>query len=140
MSVDRNVRYWRRRRAIWLCGVILCLGSVTVSAEWGWLACETARYVDNRAPEPSGYYRTATGDLRGQSARTRLLWRTLAYFAGSVVSAAGLVACFRGIRAAEFGLRRLGPYCRKCSYLLRGLTEPRCPECGTPFEPPRAEG
>ena len=20
--------------------------------------------------------------------------------------------------------------CRKCSYILRGLTEPRCPECG----------
>lgn len=24
--------------------------------------------------------------------------------------------------------------CRTCSYALRGLTEPRCPECGTPFE------
>jgi hypothetical protein len=24
--------------------------------------------------------------------------------------------------------------CIKCSYSLRGLTEPRCPECGTPFE------
>ena len=21
--------------------------------------------------------------------------------------------------------------CRKCRYILRGLTEPRCPECGT---------
>ncbi len=20
--------------------------------------------------------------------------------------------------------------CRKCNYILRGLTEPRCPECG----------
>lgn len=27
--------------------------------------------------------------------------------------------------------------CRKCGYLLYGLTEPRCPECGTPFEPPK---
>ncbi len=25
--------------------------------------------------------------------------------------------------------------CRQCGYLLRGLTEPRCPECGRPFDP-----
>ena len=25
--------------------------------------------------------------------------------------------------------------CRKCQYDLRGLTEPRCPECGTSFDP-----
>lgn len=24
-----------------------------------------------------------------------------------------------------------GPYCRRCGYVLRGLDEPRCPECGT---------
>lgn len=24
--------------------------------------------------------------------------------------------------------------CRRCGYRLRGLTVPRCPECGTPFE------
>jgi len=23
--------------------------------------------------------------------------------------------------------------CRKCRYILKGLTEPRCPECGTPI-------
>jgi hypothetical protein len=35
-------------------------------------------------------------------------------------------------------LRRLEafpPKCEKCDYLLTGLVEPRCPECGTPFEP-----
>jgi hypothetical protein len=25
--------------------------------------------------------------------------------------------------------------CRKCGYDIRGLPEPRCPECGTPFDP-----
>jgi len=25
--------------------------------------------------------------------------------------------------------------CHKCGYLLTGLTEPRCPECGTAFDP-----
>lgn len=27
------------------------------------------------------------------------------------------------------------PICRRCGYNLTGLNEPRCPECGTPFEP-----
>ncbi len=26
------------------------------------------------------------------------------------------------------------PICLKCGYDLRGQTEPRCPECGTPFD------
>ena len=25
--------------------------------------------------------------------------------------------------------------CKNCKYLLRGLSEPRCPECGAPFDP-----
>lgn len=35
-------------------------------------------------------------------------------------------------------LRRRFPVrgaCRRCGYLLRGLTVPRCPECGQPFDP-----
>lgn len=30
--------------------------------------------------------------------------------------------------------RKLGQ-CVKCGYSLKGLTEPRCPECNTPYEP-----
>ena len=29
--------------------------------------------------------------------------------------------------------------CANCGYMLRGLTTPRCPECGTPFTPPVIE-
>jgi len=29
--------------------------------------------------------------------------------------------------------------CRHCGYDLRGLTEPRCPECGTSFDPTEKE-
>ena len=28
-------------------------------------------------------------------------------------------------------------FCAQCGYELRGLPEPRCPECGTPFDPER---
>lgn len=32
-------------------------------------------------------------------------------------------------------LTELGtPVCQKCGYALRGQTEPRCPECGEPFD------
>ena len=30
-------------------------------------------------------------------------------------------------------------HCAKCGYNLRGLPEPRCPECGTPFKPAPAK-
>jgi hypothetical protein len=29
--------------------------------------------------------------------------------------------------------------CRRCGYSLEKLTEPRCPECGTPFDPAERE-
>ena len=29
--------------------------------------------------------------------------------------------------------------CEKCGYFLIGLTTPRCPECGTPFDPAKLE-
>ena len=32
------------------------------------------------------------------------------------------------------------PRCPTCGYLLLGLTESRCPECGTPFDPEYVEG
>ncbi len=31
--------------------------------------------------------------------------------------------------------RHRAGYCKKCRYNLTGLTEPRCPECGTEFDP-----
>jgi hypothetical protein len=37
-------------------------------------------------------------------------------------------------------VRRLEGKCVRWGYLLRGLTEPRCPECGTPFNPADLEG
>ncbi|MCH8852005.1 MAG: hypothetical protein IID41_05065 [Planctomycetes bacterium] len=33
----------------------------------------------------------------------------------------------------------VGESCRQCGYHLRGLTEPRCPECGTEFTLPSSD-
>jgi predicted amidophosphoribosyltransferase len=32
-------------------------------------------------------------------------------------------------------IKRGIPICRRCAYNLTGLSEPRCPECGTSFDP-----
>ncbi len=37
------------------------------------------------------------------------------------------------------GLPDIGLHCLRCEYLLTGLTEPRCPECGEPFGPKSIE-
>ncbi len=46
---------------------------------------------------------------------------------GAVVASgvAFAVACFRDVRR---DLEHI--HCLKCGYILKGLTEPRCPECG----------
>lgn len=35
--------------------------------------------------------------------------------------------------------RDIGEYCEECGYNLHGLRTPRCPECGTHFDPSRLE-
>lgn len=47
-----------------------------------------------------------------------------------VALAAGTIAvAWSSVRSIPRG------YCAQCGYSLKGLTEPRCPECGTPFNP-----
>ncbi len=58
--------------------------------------------------------------------------------AALIASIALFLACF--VAVASILLRPLGPpfkpgHCIECEYPLIGLPEPRCPECGTPFDP-----
>jgi hypothetical protein len=52
---------------------------------------------------------------------------------GAARSLRGLVT--GGYQIADPGM----PNCRRCGYILVGLPEPRCPECGTPFTPEQTQ-
>ena len=58
---------------------------------------------------------------------------------GIAVSGGALFPFTRRRSLRKFLRRRLTergiPICLKCGYDLRGLTEPRCPECGADFDP-----
>jgi hypothetical protein len=54
----------------------------------------------------------------------------------------GFVGLQLHMRAVRRSIRRAMPeFCVKCGYCLVGLKDPRCPECGTPFDPliPRSQ-
>lgn len=61
---------------------------------------------------------------------------------GVIIETAGVVAALEWIRfrrsrrylREQLQVRGV-PICIACGYDLRGLTEPRCPECGTAFDP-----
>jgi hypothetical protein len=67
-------------------------------------------------------------------------WEWFRIVAGILATPAAIVSCMVGL-VVEFTPRLSPieyagpPHCRNCDYNLKGLTEPRCPECGTPFPP-----
>jgi hypothetical protein len=61
------------------------------------------------------------------------------YVGGAIVIVSllgGGVATYRFLRFPK----RDESVCQRCGYSLRGLPQPRCPECGEPFEPPEGGG
>ena len=67
------------------------------------------------------------------------------WLSSAVVLTVSVLTCIWGVetafrrpvrRALRSELNRRGyAVCERCGYNLTGLTEPRCPECGQPFEP-----
>ena len=57
----------------------------------------------------------------------------MSWFLGAAIKS--IVISLTGVALASFVLRRRfaeskKTRCGKCGYILRGITEPRCPECG----------
>src|SRR5439155_1314104 len=57
-------------------------------------------------------------------------WPVLSFYLVHPVAAlVGLIVIWRLQRTARASDERV-PVCAKCTYVLEGLSEPRCPECG----------
>ena len=66
-------------------------------------------------------------------------WTSIAMGLGAPLAMCSIVPSLL-LTGATFVRNRYWPvhepgHCRVCQYDLRGLPEPRCPECGTPFDP-----
>ena len=65
-------------------------------------------------------------------------FQTLHLYTTSLSSLGALVLGLRYVeqrRDLDRWMRESRSMCRSCGYPLKGLPSPRCPECGTPFEP-----
>ena len=71
------------------------------------------------------------GDTLAYLGSTNLLLSIAVHLSGIVVSQLLCLAAFN-VLTLRYGGRTLDleTRCRKCNYILRGITEPRCPECG----------
>lgn len=90
----------------------------------------------------------AAGSLFGLGTMTLIQWlmsqiQPPGGFGGRINMVAGVVSLFLlpqilvmfvyGLLTRRYYLARCADgetRCRKCGYILRGITEPRCPECG----------
>ncbi len=82
----------------------------------------------------AGPYRYSNAFARFDIAWSHVPGAVAVWAASFVLAFVGAMWFMLGPDARRLRLGR-GLCCRKCGYLLHGLTEPRCPECGTAFDP-----
>ena len=64
-----------------------------------------------------------------------LLTNVLFFGPSTLLAVIALLMIRKAKRIIAAESAKSGPKCEKCGYLLIGLEIPRCPECGTPFDP-----
>jgi hypothetical protein len=136
--IIKDEHYWRRARRNWLVAGVIVLGLAGAN---GWRAydrwCWAASWENNlqsrtdRPPEMDARFRRV-----GREARVDAGMRLV----GVLLSCVGAVFCIRHSCRLTGRILQAQGRCVRCRYDLRGLSEPRCPECGTPFDRPLAPG
>lgn len=114
---QRDARYWERQRKGAIVVVVMAFVGGCLYLSW---VPFTYRYAD-RIPAKS----------IADEYRRRALWNV----AVGVAMLAGGVGFLFYARRARRKARILRNECLGCGYNLKALPEPRCPECGTAFNP-----
>ena len=133
---DEVARWKQKRKAYVLLALTLAIHGI-LSAGLSWKTFQMVQILSTtRVPG-------STPAVQQRLARTGRSYIYSSYYVFGAVS----LACFAGSllslwlrQRAKRQLWRAEGKCEKCGYLLRGLTEPRCPECGTGFELPAGDG
>jgi hypothetical protein len=88
-------------------------------------------YVHRIALSPDGRTAVAAVELKSMN-----LWAVAAHFWPEALGGLIVLLCLWALRRALRGGMAPGEeHCRRCLYPLRGLTAPRCPECGLELTP-----
>ncbi len=92
--------------------------------DWGWFRFGVICYLVSLALGPLTSVLAGSSLFRSRSPFD-LLFELIA--AASALAAVGgvIMACIKNV---EIDSQHI--HCLKCGYILKGLTEPRCPECG----------
>ena len=121
-----HVEFWKRRRVMVIAaaGFLLVLGLV----HFGVAAVTLRRLpaVPAGAPTLTEYWKNVRRDWQVEAA---------SFMVVGVVCLLGTIAFVVDAYRLRGRVRRLLGHCGNCAYDLRGLTEPRCPEWGTAFDP-----
>lgn len=100
---------------------LILFGATALTVVAAVVAAKTARPLLGRFVHlPPGVLSGIVGGLLGGTATTGWVW----FFRREIRDSLRQQLLERGI-----------PICIKCGYNLRGQTQPRCPECGGPFDP-----
>ena len=111
--------WWRCRR--WVAVVLLC--TAPLAGVWAWFPPGFRELLMSQGPPPG------SGSLPGIAS---LLQQIFAFLCGAAIPS-GICGVFL---LPDPPKKRDHDRCEQCGYLLCGLPENRCPECGTPFTSP----